>query len=139
MSGVRRQVSLVALVWLLSHVTTMGVSLAGLCCTTASTGSASLSDEDVCCQGLAPGQICPLHKHDSHQPTRHAPSSPIPGGCTMRSVCHSAMTLPTLTLGVGLLPDVAAASDEPIVSVVNIETTPSLARSISPDRPPPRA
>ncbi len=139
MSGVRRRVSLVALVWLLSHVATLGVSFAGLCCTMPSTVTA-VEDEDACCQGLAPGQICPLHKHGSHQAKPPAPSSPKPGDCVMRSGCDSAaMTLPALTLGLGLLPQVATVSDQTIVTVVTVEVAPPIARSVLPDLPPPRA
>ncbi len=139
MAGVRRRVSLVALVWLLSHVATIGVSFAGLCCAPAP-AAVSDGDEDACCAGLAPGQMCPLHKHGSHESNRRVPPPPGPDSCAMRSGCDSsAITLTAVTLGLGLLPEVTVVSAEAGVLIVSLTTTSPLARSILPDLPPPRA
>ncbi len=141
MVGVRRRASLVALVWLLLHVTTVGVSLVRQCCDMKSMAAESSSeDEDECCKGLAPGQMCPLHKHGSHQSSGRAPTAPVPGDGVLRGGCASTpMMLTALTLDLGLVPQVVTSLDDTTATVVPLGTTQSVDRSVLPEFPPPRA
>ncbi len=136
-AAVRRRVSLLAIVWLLSHVTTIGLSFAGLCCDMPSTSAAG-DDEDLCCQGLAPGQMCPLHKHGSHE-TPRTPKAPSPDACAMSSGCDPmTLVLAASMLDLSLLPEIDSTSDHAGVTVVLVETTRPVARAVLPDFPPPR-
>ena len=141
MSGVRRRLSVVALLWLLAHVSTVALSLTGVCCNVGS--EATVADEDVCCQGLAPGQICPLHKHSSghHQPSsRSAPAPSSPDGCRMQAGCDSmTVMLNALSLDLGLLPETSVAADLPAADQVNAPGVHPPTRTTIPDLPPPRS
>lgn len=135
-----------ALMVLLLQMGSAVVSATGLCCTTAA--AASAADDDACCQGLAPGQMCPLHKHHGgkHHPNgatsgaEHARPANTPGGCAMRSGCGTQPAgLESLTFGLGVLPSADAvierSRDTTVVSAPASFTT----RSLFPDLPPPRA
>jgi hypothetical protein len=87
---------------------------------------------DDCCQGIAPGQTCPMHHAragDKKEPT-----------CTMRGACGRADAgLISLAGIVGLLPP-APAGVSPIAprDVVAVSSRPTASRTLPPDSPPPR-
>ena len=130
-------------------------SATGFCCTTPA--AASAADDDACCQGLASGQMCPLHKHRSGQHhsssadlaksanTHHASgadnarSANTPGGCAMRSGCGTQPAgLESLTFGLGVLPAADAVAERPRGSAVICAPSSFTTRSLFPDLPPPR-
>ncbi|MEQ1759941.1 MAG: hypothetical protein ABL986_16620 [Vicinamibacterales bacterium] len=138
MAGVRRRISLVALVWLLAHVSTLALSFVGLCCIPPSAVAAV--EEDLCCKGLAPGQMCPMHKHRAGQSHGSTPASPGTDGFALRSGCDMATaSLAAMMLDISLLPDVVAVSDVAVATVVTLAPIRSVARSIPPAIRPPRA
>ena len=141
MVRLRHRVSVVALVWLLAHVSTFAVSLAGLCCDVPET-PASSAEADECCQGLAPGQMCPMHKHGAHHPSMTASShtSPDADGCRLRSGCHPPDVMVTgLTLALGVLVDVQTVADDGAAVVTNRPESSTHPRFSFPDLPPPKA
>jgi hypothetical protein len=117
----------------------MGGALASataLCCATAA--AALSADDDVCCQGLAPGQICPLHKHGKggHKESHRSPSS---GGCAMRSGCGTQPAgLESLSFGLGTLPAPDSIIDRPLGCDFVCAASSIATRSLLPDLPPPR-
>ncbi len=139
----------------------MGVALSAatsLCGTLLTAESAM--DDDACCQGLAPGQMCPMHKHrggGGHKPS-HEPGSASegvalegrvseggdsaggPGGCVMISACGTQPAgLEALTLGLGIPPVVASTIDHPRAGVIVFAPASITPRSLLPDLQPPRA
>ncbi|HWF85873.1 MAG TPA: hypothetical protein VG222_13535 [Vicinamibacterales bacterium] len=114
--------------WLLCQLTGLIAAPVAVCVGTVQTVA---SDEDECCPGVAPGQVCPMHH--TREGGKH---------CVMRSDCASSTTaLLTLVGGVGLLPS-------PVSSLVNVLaasgtaprfTSAAIARSELPESPPPRA
>jgi hypothetical protein len=87
-------------------------------------------DQDPCCQGLAPGQTCPMHQ---------SPAGDRP--CKMRSECRRAdFELLSILSGLGILPDLTNAvtvfvSGEPVARSDAFRSP----RSSPPDAPPPRS
>src|SRR4029079_18001419 len=87
-------------------------------------------DQDPCCQGLGPGQSCPMHRS-------------VPGDrtCRMRSDCpRTDLALMSIFAGSGILPQVAR-----LVFRDHVEFLPAdrdalaVNRTNIPDAPPPRA
>jgi hypothetical protein len=63
MNSIRRHLTAIGVAWLVFQAGVLAVSPFVSCCA----AQANAVEEDECCEGLAPGQMCPLHKH------RHAP------------------------------------------------------------------
>jgi hypothetical protein len=110
--------------------------VAWLVCQTASlTGSPTLAvlghSEDACCDGLAPGQTCPMHGH-SRQGDRT---------CKMRSACpRGDAALLSLAGGLGVLPDPTdVVTPFELGDSVGAPAHPALARASRPESPPPRS
>jgi hypothetical protein len=121
----RRHLSLVAAALLVFQVSVLAVSPFGVC---SSVTAQAAVDDDECCKGMAPGQMCPLHHH------RQA------AGPSLRCGCGSIDPgLISLTFGLGVLTSPVSV-DVILVSIAVPSTTPhvvSAARSLDP--PPPRA
>jgi hypothetical protein len=87
-------------------------------------------DQDACCQGLAPGQTCPMHQSRAGDRT-----------CKMRSECPRAdFALISMLGGLGILPDTtdSVTTFEPGVIVAHRDRSHS-ANSSRPESPPPRS
>jgi hypothetical protein len=87
-------------------------------------------DQDACCQGLAPGQTCPMHQSRAGDRT-----------CKMRSECPRAdFALISLLGGLGILPDstVCVTSFEPGDAVVHRDRSHTF-HTRRPESPPPRS
>lgn len=141
MARIRQIVSVVAFVWLLAHATTFAVSMAGLCCEMPEATTAS-DDADECCKGLAPGQMCPLHKHGSHHASRMSSTqtAPAAGECRLRSGCHPPEGLLTgLTLALGMLVDVQTVGDAGTAPSIGASEPLTHQGLASPTSPPPKA
>jgi hypothetical protein len=54
------------------------------CCVGSGTESTVAADDDACCKGLGPGQMCPLHKH--RRPV-HPSASSSQSRCALRATC----------------------------------------------------
>jgi len=122
MRVIRVRLSWLIAAWLVCQV-------AGL--TTAPVLAVSGHTEDVCCQGLAPGQTCPMHHH-----SRDGDRT-----CKMRSACpRGDAALLSLIGGVGILPPATQVviAFESGVSVVARDQL-SHTHSTRPESPPPRS
>src|SRR5438105_5067766 len=92
MTFARRQLSWVIVLWLVSQVAGIAAAPVGFCCR----GVQTAMDDDTCCPGLLPGQICPMH-HTKEDGKRT---------CKMRGGCAASdAALLALAGGVGVLPD----------------------------------
>ena len=126
MSFARRHLSWVICGWLLCQVASVAAAPLAFCCK----GLPTIGDEEKCCPGLLPGQICPMHH------TREGVKT-----CKMRNACtRSDAALIALAGGVGTLPP-----QTPTVNVFDSSSfvsplTPSaILRAHVPESPPPRA
>jgi len=144
MNPIRRHLTAIGVTWLVFQAGVLAVSPFVSCC--AAGAQTAALDDDECCQGLAPGQICPLHKHRQHAPPKdtphHGAQSHHDGAqrdCAIRGDCGT-MDPALLSLGFGL-----GVVDPPVSPAVAAVSSPVLsfsacvvdcARSLDP--PPPR-
>ncbi len=123
---VRHRLSWLIAVWLLCQIANVTAAPLTFCCQNV----ASAGDEEECCPGLLPGQVCPMH---------HAKKGEPP--CQMRGSCVSGDTaIISLAVGAGV-----PASPTPTVSIFDLgervfpAPQSSILRSDRPESPPPRA
>jgi hypothetical protein len=126
MSLVRRRIAWVIGAWLLCQIANVSAAPLTFSCQNV----ASAADEEECCPGLLPGQVCPMHHAKKGEPT-----------CQMRSSCAGCDTaIISLAIGAGAPP-----SSTPAVSTFDLGERIVLApqsstlRSDRPESPPPRA
>ena len=121
----RRHLSWVICFWLASQIAGVAAAPLAFCCARVVTAD----DEEKCCPGLLPGQVCPMHHTTEGKPE-----------CVMLSTCgHTDAALVSLAGGIGLLPHFSTT----LFALQSLDTvsamTPSaIARSERPDSPPPR-
>ena len=123
---VRRRLSWLIGLWLLCQAANLGAAPVTFSCQNV----ASADDEEECCPGLLPGQVCPMHHAKKGERT-----------CTMRSTCaQSDGALVALSVGIGALPPAT-----PVVSAFDLGDLPrstprsAIVRAYRPESPPPRA
>jgi hypothetical protein len=123
---VRRYLSWIVFGWLACQSIGMAAAPLELCCAGASTAT---SDEDVCCPGLLPGQVCPMHH------TREGHTT-----CKMRGVCGSSdAALFSLSGGIGVVPQATSSVTAfALREFIRPASVNLIARAQSPDAPPPR-
>ena len=128
MGPVRRRVSWIVSIWLASQVAGVVAAPLAFCCRPA----VQMADDD-CCQGVAPGQMCPMH----HARAGDRKEST----CKMRDACGRADAgLISLAGVVGLLPPVTASVRRfEVRGIVGVSPRPTVSRTLPPDSPPPRA
>src|SRR5256885_13429799 len=126
MPAVRRRLSWVVAFWLVCQVAGVVAAPLALCC--RSTPAAD--DDERCCPGLLPGQICPMHHRREGERT-----------CKMRDACSRAdASLVALAGIVGLLPDATLCVRAfPIGHPLRAVAPSAIARACRPESPPPRA
>lgn len=112
--------------WLVCQLTGMAAAPLALC---GDGAIAANSDEDTCCPGILPGQVCPMHH------TREGDTT-----CKMRGTCgRSDAALFSLSGGIGVVPQptssVTAFAPREFAGPLAINL---IARAQSPDVPPPR-
>jgi hypothetical protein len=121
----RRHLSVIAATWLVFQISVLAVSPFAVCCSV--TAQAAV-DDDECCKGMAPGQMCPLHHH------RHS------AGPALRCGCGSIdPALISLTFGLGVMPSPVSVDVTLVSTPVPQSTVHALYRAGSLDPPPPRA
>ena len=125
MRVVRRHLSWLIGAWFACQVAALAAAPAALCVSTPEPAH----HDTVCCPGLKPGQVCPMHHTREDIQT-----------CAMVSTCdpsHAAL-LP-LVAAAGLLPQAQAVApiDFSVQSVLPL-TARAIARAERPDSPPPR-
>src|SRR5882672_12878423 len=97
MTTIRRHLSAIGCIWLLFQAGVLAVLPFTSCCAVVSQAAA---DDDDCCKGMAPGQICPLHRHrQAPKPDPHQDQSQ--NRCAVRSGCTTPEPA-LLSLGLGL-------------------------------------
>ena len=135
MTSIRRHISAIGIIWLVFQAGVLAVSPFVNCCPAP---SQSTVEDDDCCAGMAPGQICPLHKHRKAPPTN--PHHDEADRCAIRGGCGpSNAALIPLVFGLGIVPEPLSLH---VILVSN--RVPSLAahtvhRARSLDPPPPRS
>jgi hypothetical protein len=160
-NAIRRHRAWVAAIWLVCQTFVLGAAPGGMLCGDARAMLSASEDDDACCRGLGPGQICPMHKHRGHgsKPGGHGdhgashagqhgastpqnlPSQPASDHCNMRSTCDPlTLAIESLISTPGLLPRVATIADASTATSLVTDALSSVpARTIAPDLPPPRA
>jgi hypothetical protein len=125
MSLVRRRLSWVVCVWLACQVAGVVAAPLAFCCRAVPAGD----DDEICCPGLLPGQICPMHHKREGERT-----------CKMRDACGRADAgLVALAGIVGLLPDATVAvSAFEVGGSLDAIVPSALSRAHRPESPPPR-
>jgi hypothetical protein len=126
MSLVRRRLSWLVGAWLLCQIANVAAAPLTFCCQNVATAE----DEEECCPGLLPGQVCPMHHVKEGERT-----------CKMRGVCTGTdASIVALAGGLGAIPERTA-----LVNAFELGDLPRLAprsailRSDRPESPPPRA
>src|SRR5436190_16085875 len=125
MSFARRRLTWVVCLWLVSQVAGIAAAPVGLCCRSVQT-----VDDDKCCPGLLPGQICPMHHSKEAKRT-----------CKMRSACSASdAAFIALAGGVGVLPAATSlvSAFDPGIFLADVSSS-ALLRTFVPESPPPRA
>jgi hypothetical protein len=125
MSLVRRRLSWLVGAWLLCQIATVAATPLTFCCQNVAT----VGDDEKCCPGLLPGEICPMHHTKEGERT-----------CKMRSMCAGTdASLVALAGGLGAMPRPTV-----VVSTFDPGDLPRIARQSTPFRtdrpesPPPR-
>ena len=123
---VRRRLPRLICAWLTFQIAGVAAAPIMFCCNDVRTAQ----DEQVCCAGLAPGQLCPMHHKVAGK-----------SECKMRNACAPAdAMLVALAGGVGVLPPATALVNAFDPGDVVAPSVPDLiARTSSPESPPPRA
>jgi hypothetical protein len=125
---VRRRLSWLICAWLTCQIAGIAAAPITFCCKDVPT----VADEEDCCPGLLPGQLCPMH---------HKTAAGSKSDCKMRNICAPAdAMLVALAGGIGVLPRTTAvvSAFDPGDAVVALAPT-ALARSARPESPPPRS
>jgi hypothetical protein len=127
MARVRRRLAWIVCAWLLSQAAGVAAAPFALCCTSPPVAH---DDEEKCCPGLLPGQMCPMHHTREGQRT-----------CKMRSACaNTDAALIALSGGLGDLPASTSfvSAFEPGAFVATLASS-TMLRTSRPESPPPRA
>jgi hypothetical protein len=126
MSLVRRRLSWLIGVWLLCQIANVAAAPLAFCCQKAVTAD----DEEKCCPGLLPGQVCPMHHKREGERT-----------CKMRDACgRSDAALVALAGGAGVLPPATAVVNSfDLCDLLRLAPRSALVRTSFPESPPPRA
>jgi hypothetical protein len=126
MSFVRVRLSWLVGAWLLCQIANVAAAPLTFCCQNV----ASADDEEKCCPGLLPGQVCPMHHTKEGART-----------CRMRGVCAGTdASLVALAGGLGVMPPSTAvvhAFDQ--CDLPRLAARSAILRTSRPESPPPRA
>jgi hypothetical protein len=124
---VRRRLSWLICAWLTCQVAGVAAAPITFCCK----GVPTAADEEDCCPGLLPGQMCPMHHKTAASKNE----------CKMRSLCAPAdAMLVALAGGAGVLPHATAVVSAFDPGDVLAPFAPvAVARTSRPESPPPRS
>jgi hypothetical protein len=127
MNLVRRHLALLVCGWLMCPLAGAATAPLSLCCQSA---PAAHDDEQTCCPGILPGQVCPMHHMREGKNT-----------CKMRSACGSAdAALVALAGGLGVLPPpTVAVNPFAVGEVLRASASSAIIHTYRPEPPPPRA
>jgi hypothetical protein len=126
MSRVRRRLSWLIGAWLLCQVANVVAAPLTFCCQNVATAA----DEEKCCPGLLPGQVCPMHHTKEGERT-----------CKMRASSSGPdASLTALASGLGAVPvSTPAVSAFVLGEPLRSAQSSAILRSARPESPPPRA
>jgi hypothetical protein len=126
MSLVRRRLSWLIGAWLLCQIANVAAAPLTFCCQNVATAD----DEEKCCPGLLPGQVCPMHHTKEGVRT-----------CKMRNACaQSDAALVALAGGIGVLPSATAVVNTfDLGDLLHPALRSAIVRTSHPESPPPRA
>jgi hypothetical protein len=126
MSPVRRRLSWLIGAWLLCQVANVAAAPLTFSCQNVATAG----DEEKCCPGLLPGQVCPMHHTKEGERT-----------CKMRaSCCGSDASIVALASGLGAVPvSTPAVSTFDLGDRLRPAQPSAILRSARPESPPPRS
>src|SRR3954447_2752749 len=112
--------------WLLFQLANITAAPLTFCCQNVATAG----DDEKCCPGLLPGQVCPMHH------TREGKAT-----CKMRSMCAgSDASLVALAGGLGAMPLVTTAVSAFVLGdPPSVLSRAAILRADRPESPPPRA
>ena len=137
MKVVRQYLSAIGFAILAFQAGVLAMSPFVSCCDPAS--QQTIDDEDECCKGMGPGQICPLHKHRS-APKPDTGGHDSAGGPVLRCGCGQVdPALISLSFGLGVLAAPVSADVTFVSNPVAQATAFELWQAGSLDPPPPRA
>jgi hypothetical protein len=140
MEWFRRQLGRIGLVWLVCQSTALAMSPYAICCMPATQAAV---DDDACCKGMAPGEMCPLHKHGQQQKDNrdHDQSSDdASNSCAVRDACPPVQqALILVGFAPGILPEPVSVHVNLVSIRVPAQRVISVSQSRSLDPPPPRA
>jgi hypothetical protein len=148
MRALRQRLPYIAVFGLFIQLGGTAASPLALCCASPADASSSKDKDDECCDGLGPGQVCPLHGHAKPAAERTAaadhhaaasPPKPAEGMCVMTNGCKMPDLALLSMLGSGIVPARFAFVVEVVSSQVRPHSDLPLARTFVPDTPPPRA
>jgi hypothetical protein len=130
----RLKLTIVTLVWLSSQ---MAAFLAPTMATCVDHDHAARGGAHVCCEGMEPGQVCPMHPHSIRAGDDVPPGDDRPA---MRCVCHASDAgLATLLGATAILPLDFVLPFTPRTSAVTIVEMGRRPHSPTAEIPPPRA
>lgn len=140
MERLRRHLGGIGLMWLLFQAATLAMAPYASCCDPAAQAAV---DEDECCKGMAPGQMCPLHKHRQHQSQNGNGSSSHQqpaDRCALRDTCAPGQqSLMTFGFGFAVLPAPVSLNVTFVPAAVPAFQGIPASQFRSLDLPPPRA
>ena len=125
---VRRRLSWLVCAWLTCQVAGIAAAPIAFCCKDVQ----AANDEQDCCEGLEPGQYCPMH---------HKTAGGGKNECKMRSACAPVdAMLVALAGGTGPVEGTTAVVNHFVPGEFLPALAPtSIVRTVPPDPPPPRA
>ena len=123
---VRRHFSWLIGAWFLCQLANVAAAPLTFCCQNV----ASAGDEEECCPGLLPGQVCPMHHAKKGERT-----------CQMRGTCTgSDAALVALAGAIGVLPfPTAVVNSFALGDRLRPAPRSAIVRAYHPESPPPRA
>ena len=126
MSRLRRRLSWLVGAWLLCQVANVAAAPLTFCCQNV----AIADDEEKCCPGLLPGQVCPMHHTKEGERTCKMRSSCVGTDAAIVSLAVSISGLPASTAVVSAFDPGDLALPAPQSAIL---------RTDRPESPPPRA
>jgi hypothetical protein len=131
----RRHLTAVSIAWLLFLATGYAASPLLEYCARPTEAAAQ---EDACCKGMAPGEMCPMHRHrQPPQDSRTHDQAPARGA--MSSTCSPLdSALLSLSFGLGVLASPVSAGVNAVSLSVHVAPVLPFGRTPSLDPPPPR-
>ncbi len=139
MCSIRRRLARVGALWLCCQFAFV-VSASAFDCRVPS--SVAAMEDDACCEGMAPGQMCPMHKHRpgaGHGSKQQTSPSPAKTDCTMKDACLPSDALLSLSTSEGLVPTTVTIQDQPLTSPLLELLVAAQTHVEWPDSPPPRS